>query len=221
MRPVGHWCLALASIALTPQPARSAAEGVIQSQIGAPDRSTRSPQVSPSGSNDVGARQLTTGSDIGRRTPQASAGQRSAAAPPALSTRSQGRNTTSDPVRGSDRCDPAAGGPPPSACDQPIETRADEFPGPAAAPLSPEQRLLAGRQELRSSTDPRQVARRVGDPEGDATAAEAVVASGLLPDSAAARQAQAPQRSPDALSAEVAGVIEAIVGGQLTLPPAR
>ena len=146
-----------------------------------------------------------------------SAGPANAEAPPSPARRSDGRNTNTAVLTGTDRCDPQQG-PLPVRCDDVIEARASEFRPPETEPLSAEQRLLATQRERRpSSTDFGTATRRLASGEIDTSDAALAVASVALQErQPPARDEEVPDE-PSALDAIVAG-ITTLVGGQTPNP---
>lgn len=73
---------------------------------------------------------------------QVGGGARTATAPPALSSAAQGRAVGVPVLTGADGCEPGSALAGSQICEQRIETRADQYPAPTAAPISAEGRLL-------------------------------------------------------------------------------
>ncbi|MBB5746292.1 hypothetical protein GGR13_001896 [Brevundimonas variabilis] len=140
----------------------------------------------------------------------------SAEASPALSRRSDGRNTTAAAPSGPDRCDPQRS-PQPAGCERVIEARASEFQPPDHQPLSAEQRLLANQRELRPpASDLNAATRRLGNGELDASNVELAVASIALRSSVTSPEEEGDIASaPSAIDAIVAGITTLVTG----LPP--
>lgn len=163
-----------------------------------------------------------------RAAPQLNPGGRTAEQPAPLSTPAQGRRpATAAAIGGEDRCDPRRR---PAArqdpdCARVLETRSAEFERPEAAPLSPEQRLLAERRLPNDAADPRAAARRAatGAIEDDDLASQAVAASVL----AASREEDEEREEPAAPAANsgIAGVLVDLLtggnGGGVVVPPPR
>lgn len=185
-------------------------------------------QLSVAGSVPREQPQLTRAGQGAAAPGQAAQGPRSAQGVAPLSAPQEGRTAAVARVEGRDRCDPAAPSSSP-VCAAVIETRAGEFVPPAFEPLSPEERLLS--TELRrqpmldNPSDPRRVARLLGETSSDRASAAEGVASTLmqppnptseLPGAAAGAAATQDAAAQAALAAALAGVL----GGQtVVLPP--
>lgn len=200
----------------------SAGERVLQGQIGDRDTDVR-PQQPGAG---WAGRPADQSSQVSRERPSAQTpvqlnpARRTAEPAPPLSTVRQGRDTRVSPLSGSDRCDPreaaALGNP---LCARVLETRAREFERPPAAPLTAEQRLLAGQRNLDRRDDTAQAARRLAKGNADLSLEDQGVAATTLGAAQTSEPTGAEQERASELKAIADAITAGVTNGITVLPP--
>lgn len=170
-------------------------------------------QVSPVTERAPTSLQLTTERGSGPGSQQLTKSARTAQPSQALSTPKEGRTGAVERVAGDDRCDPAAQAKVRSAnCVAVIETRAAEFSPRAAAPLSPEQRIVMDQQLRERSSGTASAVRRLARNGEDAQSPDAQgLASVVLREPINPKRDQPPDPAAAAASSEVFAIVNAII----------